>query len=344
MAGQLGGGQAATALRPSRRQPLAARFGRRGRDAGALPRRRCLAGARCARRPRPPAQPIRVPAAQRRRRMWLIGGLVAGTARRGRDHRGRRHQPGRLVGPATADQAVPRRPHRKAPTPPRRPHGDPTASASATSTPPASVLSDGQSGLSYSQLATPWRPVCPGDLDSAFSWTAGNRACRVDQRRADHLVRRGVLGPAPRAVQLLRSAGPGEHRDQRAQTLENAYYNNAQPHHPAGAEPADHGQRPPGLGDRVPGHLHQRGRPGRRLDHRGGRGRGADTGTGNTPVAFFTSVPDNARADQRGLAASPRSSSPWCRTRRRLPHGRRGRIAGPAAVGPLGPLGVDREA
>ena len=115
--------------------------------------------------------------AQQRRRLWLIGGLVAGTAvaiaiivvvatSLGGSH-----------GASTADQAATTPP--AAPTPTAAaptPTPTPTASASATVTPPASVLSDGQSGLSYAQLAAPWTPVCPSDLNSAFPWTAGESA------------------------------------------------------------------------------------------------------------------------------------------------------------------------
>jgi hypothetical protein len=39
------------------------------------------------------------------------------------------------------------------------------------------VLADGQSGLSYTQLAAPWQPDCPSGLNNeAFTWTAGESA------------------------------------------------------------------------------------------------------------------------------------------------------------------------
>ena len=52
----------------------------------------------------------------------------------------------------------------------------PTATASPTST--TSVLTDGQAGLSYNQLASPWQgPSCAPTLNNgAFTWTAGEYA------------------------------------------------------------------------------------------------------------------------------------------------------------------------
>jgi hypothetical protein len=52
----------------------------------------------------------------------------------------------------------------------------PTATAAPTST--TSVLNDGQAGLSYTQLSSPWQgPTCAPSLNNgAFTWTAGEYA------------------------------------------------------------------------------------------------------------------------------------------------------------------------
>ena len=112
--------------------------------------------------------------AQRRRRWLVFGGITAGavaavaaiaivvTQLHGT--------------PAnTADQAP-------ATTPPPSPAASHSAAASAspsaTATPAGSLLSDGQSGLSYPQLPTPWQGAsCPSTLDNRdFTWTAGEYA------------------------------------------------------------------------------------------------------------------------------------------------------------------------
>ena len=185
--------------------------GRGRRDAGALPRRRRLAGTGRAQRAGR-AQPVRVPAGAAAPAAVADRRAGRGHRRRHRDHRDRRHQPGRLArrrrgGPGGYHAA--RRRRRRPPPRPRPPRRRPRRRRRRPAPRrrlPASVLSDGQSGLSYAQLATPWTPVCPSDLNSAFPWTAGESAVAgPDQRRADRLVRGGLLGPAPGPVQLLRA-------------------------------------------------------------------------------------------------------------------------------------------
>src|SRR5215831_5535863 len=103
--------------------------------------------------------------ARRRRRMWLASGLGAGTvvalavvalvvSRLG-------ESPG---APVAAKSSA--RPTAQASTP---------SSATPSPTPSAtlsnSVLADGQSGLSYTQLAAPWQPDRPSGLNNqAFTW------------------------------------------------------------------------------------------------------------------------------------------------------------------------------
>ena len=118
--------------------------------------------------------------AQRRRRRRVIIGLGAGTA----------VAVAAIViiatslsgspSTAVADQttaAPPPAPTASAPaTPTTSP--SPTASPSPTTTATGSLLTDGQAGLSYAQLAAPWQGAsCPSTLDNgSFPWTAGESA------------------------------------------------------------------------------------------------------------------------------------------------------------------------
>jgi hypothetical protein len=230
--------------------------------------------------------------AQRRRRVWLIGGLIAGTAVAIAIIVVVATSLGSSPNPTTADQAVS--------TPPATPTAaaatatpTPTASASASST-PGSVLSDGQSGLSYTQLATPWQPVCPGELNSAFSWTAGESAV-AGQVNGGQTTWYGEAcsGPLPAQYNYSGVADLENTATSVAQTLENAYYN-----------PLNHTTQPE-LSEPVT----VSGHPGWEIeylvDYTNAAAQGAtwtseegavvvaDTGTGNTPVVFFTSVPDS---------------------------------------------------
>jgi len=118
--------------------------------------------------------------AQRRRRRRVIIGLTAGTA----------VAVAAIVVIATtlssspttplADQTTappPPAPTTSAPATPTA-AASPTATASPTTTMTGSLLTDGQAGLSYTQLASPWQGAsCPSTLDNgSFPWTAGEYA------------------------------------------------------------------------------------------------------------------------------------------------------------------------
>ncbi len=108
--------------------------------------------------------------AQRRRRMWLTGGLAGGTAvalgavalvvySLGNSH-------------TTAPPA-------KAATRPAVVKTTLRASSPAATPSPTQTLppiTDGTSGLSYAELPSPWQPSCPSGLSQGFSWTAGESA------------------------------------------------------------------------------------------------------------------------------------------------------------------------
>jgi hypothetical protein len=123
-----------------------------------------------------PGNPYGYVEAQRRRRRRVIIGLTAGTA----------VAVAAIVIIATtlssspttpvADQAPaapPPSPTTSAPSPTPTQSASPTASPSATAT--GSLLTDGQAGLSYTQLPAPWQGAsCPSALNNgAFPWTAG---------------------------------------------------------------------------------------------------------------------------------------------------------------------------
>ena len=109
--------------------------------------------------------------ARRRRRMWLGAGLAGGTVivlaviALVVNNLGQSPTPTAATNPATP--AV----HTTAPAP------TPTPSPTPSASPSGSVLADGQSGMSYAELAAPWQPNCPGGLNNQqFTWTAGESA------------------------------------------------------------------------------------------------------------------------------------------------------------------------
>ncbi len=243
-----------------------------------------------------PAQPNRYgyQEAQRRRRFWLAGGLAAGTA----------VAVAIIVvvatssnspGGTTADQvrvSSPPSPTAAAPTTPAASTASPTVSPSASATPPASLLSDGQSGLSYSELASPWSPTCPSDLASAFSWSAGESAI-AGQINGGQTTWYGEacsgLLPAQYNYTSLRDLE--NTATNVAQTLENAYYNELS-HSP---EPVL--SQPITVGGQAGWEIEYQ------INYTNPAAQGAtwtsedaavvvaDTGTGNTPVVFFASIP-----------------------------------------------------
>jgi hypothetical protein len=239
--------------------------------------------------------------AQRRRRMWLIGGIGAGTAVAVAIIVVVASSMGGSSGATAADQTrVTTPPSPTAPASAAAALASPTASAAAPSvsaTPPASVLSDGQSGLSYSQLATPWQAGCPSDLASAFSWTAGEAAV-AGQINGGQTTWYGEACSGPLPAQYAYSS-PSDLENTAtnvASTLGNAYYTAlAHTSSPVLSQPVS-----------VSGH------PGWEIEYQltytNAAAQGAtwtteegavmvvDTGTGNTPVVFFASVPNTLGA------------------------------------------------
>jgi hypothetical protein len=116
--------------------------------------------------------------AQRRRRRRVIIGLSAGTA----------VAVAAIViiatslssSPSTpvADQSTAAPPPSPTTSAPATPSQSPTPTTSPSPTATGSLLTDGQAGLSYTQLSAPWQGAsCPSTLDNgSFPWTAGESA------------------------------------------------------------------------------------------------------------------------------------------------------------------------
>ena len=110
--------------------------------------------------------------AQRRRRIWVASGLAGGTV----VALGVIALVVNTLGPSSASSGATQAPTPTAPVAAAT-SAAPSPSPSATATGTSSTLADGQTGLSYAQLAAPWGPTCPGGLNSqGFSWTAGESA------------------------------------------------------------------------------------------------------------------------------------------------------------------------
>jgi hypothetical protein len=105
----------------------------------------------------------------RQRRMWQAGGLVGGTA----VALGLVAFVVYSIGNSHPAPPVTKTPAAAASTPLSP---SPTA-ATPTLTPALTSITDGTSGLSYAELASPWSPTCPSDLNTeGFAWTTGESA------------------------------------------------------------------------------------------------------------------------------------------------------------------------
>jgi hypothetical protein len=110
--------------------------------------------------------------AQRRRRIWVASGLAGGTV----VALGVIALVVNTMGQSSASSGATQAPTPTAPVAAATSAAS-SPSPSATATGTSSTLTDGQTGLTYTQLAAPWGPTCPGGLNSqGFSWTAGESA------------------------------------------------------------------------------------------------------------------------------------------------------------------------
>jgi hypothetical protein len=231
-------------------------------------------------------------AQRRRRKLWLIGGISAGTA----------VAIAIIVivansmgGSPSSDTAADQTQVSTPPSPTAAASPTVTASPTASATPPAAVLSDGQSGLSYTQLGAPWQAGCPSSLDSAFPWTAGESALagQVNNNgQTSPWYAEACSGPLPTQYNYSGASDLENTATNVASTLGNAYYN-ALAHTTA-----------PVLSQPVSVSGHAGWEVEYQLTYTNAAAQGAtwtteegavvvvDTGTGNTPVVFFASVPN----------------------------------------------------
>jgi hypothetical protein len=108
--------------------------------------------------------------AQRRRKIWVASGLAGGTV----VALGVIALVVNTLGQSSSSSSAAQSP---TPTAAAATSAAPSPTPSATATGTASTLTDGQTGLSYAQLAAPWQPSCPAGLNSqGFNWTAGESA------------------------------------------------------------------------------------------------------------------------------------------------------------------------
>jgi len=168
--------------------------------------------------------------AQRRRRRRLVIGITAGTVAAVAAIAiivSNLHSPASTaadqtpITPATTPVAAP------SPTASASVSASPTATASPSVTATGSLLTDGQAGLSYSQLPSPWQgPSCAPSLDNgAFTWTAGEYAT-AGQIDGGSMTWYGEAcsGPLPASYGYTGSTQLQTITENLAQTFENAYY------------------------------------------------------------------------------------------------------------------------
>jgi hypothetical protein len=164
---------------------------------------------------------------QRRRRIWLMSGLAGGVA---------------VVlavialvinsmsSPPAVNTAA------QIPTSPAAASGTASASAPASPSPtasataPGSTITDGTSGLSFAQLATPWQPGCPGNLNGqAFTWTAGESAVAGQISNGQTWYGVACAGPLPQQYGYNGVADLENIASNLVTTFDSAYYS-ALPH------------------------------------------------------------------------------------------------------------------
>jgi hypothetical protein len=156
--------------------------------------------------------------AQRRRRVWLMSGLAGGTAvalgvvalvvnSLGSSH------------PTAAASKTPTTPVAATTTPP-------APSPTPSPTPSAALITDGVSGLSYTELQSPWQPGCPASLNQSFTFTAGQSAV-AGQVNGGQTTWYGVAcsGPLPQSYGYNGVADLESTATNLVNNFSNSYYN-----------------------------------------------------------------------------------------------------------------------
>jgi hypothetical protein len=181
-------------------------------------------------------------------------------------------------------------------TPSTSPSAAPSASASPSATIGGSLLSDGQAGLSYSQLAAPWQGAgCPSSLNNgAFTWTDGEYAV-AGQVNGGSTAWYGEAcsGPLPQQYGYTGSAQLQTIAENLAGTFADAYYNtlqhNTTPEQDQAVQVSGHS------GWEVTYDISYTNAAAQGVTWADEQAAVVvvDTGTGGEPAVFFTSVPQN---------------------------------------------------
>jgi hypothetical protein len=166
--------------------------------------------------------------AQRRRRRWVIGGVGAGVAVAIAAIALIATSMGGSPSTPVADQTTAAAPSSPAASASPSQSASPTTSPSPTTTATGSLLTDGQAGLSYMQLGSPWQGAsCPSTLDNgSFPWTAGESAV-AGQINGGSTTWYGEAcsGLLPQQYGYGGVANLQSTAENLAQTFGNAYYN-----------------------------------------------------------------------------------------------------------------------
>jgi Protein of unknown function (DUF2510) len=196
--------------------------------------------------------------------------------------------------------------------PPATASASPSASPSASATPSAgisgSLLSDGQSGLSYAQLASPWQGAgCPSSLNNgAFTWTDGEYAVAGQVNGGSTgWYGEACSGPLPQQYGYTSTAQLQPIAENLAGTFANTYYSTLDHNTVPGQDAAI----------QVDGHSAWEVTWDTVYTNAAAQGVTwadeqaavvlVDTGAGATPAVFFTSVPQNLNeANVASLIAS----------------------------------------
>ena len=102
----------------------------------------------------------------------------------------------------------------------------PSTSASPSASGTAALLTDGQAGLSYAQLASPWQGAsCPSTVDNgSLPWTAGESAVAGQVNGGTTWYGEACSGLLPQQYGYNGTASLQTTAQNLAQTFENAYY------------------------------------------------------------------------------------------------------------------------
>ena len=261
--------------------------------------------------------------AQRRRRRRVIGGITAGTAVAIAAIVFIAVNLGGSPPAATADQtkATPAAPATSAaPSVPPTASATATASASPTATVSGSLLSDGQSGLSYAQLAAPWQGAgCPSSLNNgAFTWTDGEYAIAGQVNNGSTTwYGEACSGPLPQQYGYTGTAQLQTIAENLAGTFSDVYYNALQ--HNTTPEQNQAIQVDGHSGWEVSYDVSYTNAAAQSVTWSDEQAAVVvvDTGTGGPPAVFFTSIPQTLNESNIGtliaslqlISASPSASA-----------------------------------